>query len=328
MLPGTMRLCWEGFDRWVLCGFANMHVHVGTVHCGRLLFLVLRPAAFLPTAGPWFRARVWVCVFVHVCERAWVCVCVCDSDCDMEHLPLSPSRAHRRRPATELEPSRWHHQMVTRLPVRAPAVGAGNAGDSLKRVSMHKFPQLTGNNVPGFRFPPTRANSCATVKKRRKKRKRYKAGVDFDAALGGLFTGWGVQLLVAAISWWANRMAATLPCKMCWGWLARSSYWASGGGRKRIKRIEGTVSEPTNSRVHRRCSQKEKISTLVREAQVEHKANYCVIAWVCCLFQINASYSNYIWNSMFKVEKPCGVAFISGTASCCWHFHFFAVYSE
>lgn len=38
------------------------------------------------------------------------------------------------------------------------------------------------------------------------------------------------------------------------------------------------MSEPTNSRVHRRCSQKEKISTLVREAQVEHKANYGLVS--------------------------------------------------
>lgn len=76
MLPGTMRLCWEGFDRWVLCGFANMHVHVGTVHCGRHLFLVLRPAAFLPTTGPWFRACVWVCVCSCMCASVRGCVCV------------------------------------------------------------------------------------------------------------------------------------------------------------------------------------------------------------------------------------------------------------
>lgn len=92
-----MRLCWAGFDRWLLCGLANMHVHVGPLWVilipgsGSRLQLCCRPQ------GRGFDSVWCVCLCVHVHAR--------HSNRDMEHLLLSQSRVHRRCPATELEPS-------------------------------------------------------------------------------------------------------------------------------------------------------------------------------------------------------------------------------
>lgn len=80
---------------------------------------------------------------------------------------------------------------------------------------MHKFPQLTGNNVPGFRFPPTCANSCATVKKKKKKREKdikqesILTPHSADSLPGEAFNYMSTQLADRPIAW------PQLPCKMC-----------------------------------------------------------------------------------------------------------------